>query len=98
MVKYTYTQHHRCGQVTNEGFAFNEGWASFWAGGCLGSHYGSTTKDYTIEGNVAKLIRVLMLRCGSTYRQLVEVLEKNKGGIHSYKEYATAHNDLHSCM
>ena len=32
--RYSYAQHHYCGKQTNYGFAFNEGWAEFWAGGC----------------------------------------------------------------
>ena len=36
VIKYKYTQHHHCGKKTNQGFAFNEGWAEFWAGTCTG--------------------------------------------------------------
>ena len=31
---YNYMQHHYCSKRTNKGFAFNEGWAEFWAGSC----------------------------------------------------------------
>ena len=32
--KYKYAQRHNCGSRTNQGFAFNEGWAQYWAGSC----------------------------------------------------------------
>ena len=34
--RYKYAQHHYCGKKTNYGFAFNEGWAEYWAGSCRG--------------------------------------------------------------
>ena len=34
VVRYKYMQQHYCSKRTNKGFAFNEGWAEFWAGSC----------------------------------------------------------------
>ena len=33
--RYRYAQRHNCSTMTNYGFAFNEGWAEFWAGQCI---------------------------------------------------------------
>lgn len=97
MVKYFYTQIHYCGKETNEGFAFNEGWASFWAGGeCYGS-YGNNSTDYTIEGNVANALEKLRTKCGFSYRKFVEVLEGNPGKIHSFEVFASSYSYMFGC-
>ena len=36
---FTYPQYHVCSEETNYGFAFNEGWAKFWAGQCISKLY-----------------------------------------------------------
>ena len=38
-VRFNYARHHDCGKQTNDGFAFNEGWAEFWAGECYSKLY-----------------------------------------------------------
>lgn len=97
VVRFTYTQTHYCGKNTNKGFAFNEGWAEFWAGSCYNT-YGNSPTDYTREGNVAKALRALRNRCGSSDGQMVDVLQRNQGSVHSYDQYAAAHNKLYGCM
>lgn len=97
VAKYVYTQKHTCGKYTNEGFAFNEGWAEFWAGSCYGT-YGNSPANYSYEGNVAKGLRALKGRCGTPDGGMVTVLEKNKGSIHSYDEFASAHHSLYGCQ
>ena len=82
--------------AANGGFTFNEGWALFWAGSCYGT-YGSTPTDYSYEGNVAKALRALKSRCGTSDGGMVMVLEKNEGSIHSYDEFASAHHSLYGC-
>ena len=37
--RYRYPQRHNCSKETNDGFAFNEGWAQFWAGQCISELY-----------------------------------------------------------
>ena len=96
VVKYKYTQTHTCGKLTNKGFAFNEGWAEFWAGTCFGI-YGNSPTDYSYEGNVAKALRTLKANCGTSDGQMIDVLQRNPRSIHSFDEYASAHHDLTGC-
>ena len=87
-------QHHSCRKRMNRGFAFNEGWAEFWAGSCLGS----SSTNYRIEGDVASALQRLMRQCGNSYRRMVNVLRRNRGHIHSYPQFATAYRRLYRCM
>ena len=86
-------QHHNCRKVTNRGFAFNEGWAEFWAGDCLGS----SRTNYSVEGDVSSALDRLRRRCRSTYGKMVTVLRRNKGKIHSFPQFAAAHRRLYGC-
>ena len=97
VAKYTYMQRHTCGKHTNEGFAFNEGWAEFWVGECT-AIYGNSATDYSYKGNVAKALRALKSHCGTSDGEMVTVLEKNKGSIHSYYEFELAHGGLYGCQ
>ena len=38
--RYVYIGSHDCGTQSNSGFAFNEGWAEFWAGECADDKLG----------------------------------------------------------
>ena len=96
VARFVYTRNHRCSLRTNNGFAFNEGWAEFWAGSCSGT-YGSSATDYRYEGNVAKALRALQAGCGTSDRNMVEVLRRNRGKIHSYVQYRNAHQRLYNC-
>lgn len=81
--KYLYPQFHECGKKTNEGFAFNEGFANWNYGSTCGDASG--TKD--IEGNVAVSLTALQARCGLDYKDMWAVLENNPGRIHSFAEF-----------
>jgi len=96
VARFVYTRNHHCGSRTNNGYAFNEGWAEFWAGECYGT-YGSSVTDYRYEGNVAKALRALKSKCGTSDRNMVEVLRRNRNKIHSYIEYQRAHKSLYNC-
>ena len=85
---------HSCKKRTNYGFAFNEGWAEFWAESCLGYH----STDYKVEGNVASALDRLRRRCRSSYGRMVNVLRRNRGRIHNYPQYAYAHKRLYGCI
>ena len=63
--RFWYMRNYHCGTKTNDGCAFNEGWAEFWAGECHGT-YGSKLTDYQCEGNVAKALRRLKSACKSS--------------------------------
>lgn len=94
--RFKYMQHHNCGKRTNYGFAFNEGWAEFWAGQCYGN-YGTSPTQYKYEGNVAKALRALKGRCKASYRKMVNVLRVNRGKIHSFSAYRAAFGHLYKC-
>ncbi|CAN8061935.1 unnamed protein product [Agarophyton chilense] len=92
--KYGGTEAHTCDTETSEQFAFNEGWAYYWAAQCLVS---DANGSKCIEGNVACALRAMQVRCASNDKQMLEVLVQNRGRIHSYEEFAQAHQLLYNC-
>lgn len=54
------------------------------------NYYGDSRYNYTYEGNVASSLRRLKLRCGLSYQDMINVLMRNRGAIHSYGEYEVA--------
>jgi len=93
VASYWYLRNHDCTLQTNYGFAFNEGWAEYWANSCLSS----TGTDYTIEGNVATALRKLKTKCLSTELKMVNVLKTYPGSIHSFAEYNNKNYSLYNC-
>eukprot|EP00178_Gracilaria_changii_P003747 TRINITY_DN15664_c0_g1_i1.p1 TRINITY_DN15664_c0_g1~~TRINITY_DN15664_c0_g1_i1.p1 ORF type:complete len:315 (+),score=26.86 TRINITY_DN15664_c0_g1_i1:143-1087(+) len=85
---------HTCTSERSEGFAFNEGWAFFWADQCRNS---TASGSHRVLGNVAAALRKLQVVCDSSYAQLVAVLEANPGEIHSYSEYEEKHKQMFGC-
>jgi hypothetical protein len=80
--RFGYAQNHSLCSNTNQGFAFNEGWAEYWA------HTLTTCGDgtnFNFEGNVATALDGLE-KCSSR-PTLVRVLRENPGSIHSYSEF-----------
>jgi len=96
VVRFGYTRNHRCELESNQGYAFNEGWAAFWANECRGRTV-APVDNYRVEGNVASGLRQLQLRCRTTDRQMVEVLAQSPGAVHSYPEFQRRHNELYGC-
>ena len=95
VARFNYGGPHHCYTSTNKGRAFDEGWAEYWAGGCTSYDYyfrysSYYQRNYTIIGNVAAGLRSLQRRCTFTYKQMVDVLRRNRGKIHSFKEYEQA--------
>ena len=91
---YDYLQQHQACKKTNAGFAFNEGWAEYWAQDYwpAPSCAGQSSTDYTIEGNVAAALTSLQDNCqGVTRKTMVNVLRNNPagivGGIHSFDDF-----------
>lgn len=81
---YGYAKNHELCLVSNEGFAFNEGWAEFWA------HTPATCGDgtnFSQEGNVAAALTGLEKCAGRA--TMVKVLKENPGTIHSYEQFKT---------
>jgi hypothetical protein len=85
--RFSYPQTHSLCQNTNQGFAFNEGWAENWAG-TLSTCAGDPT-NFNYEGNVATALNGLEQCVGR--KTMVQVLQQNPagvvGGIHSYSEF-----------
>lgn len=68
------------------GFAFNEGWAQYWAGKTW-SCGGNWWDDLTVEGNVAVGLAELQRQCRLNHEQMVDVLAAAPGQIHSFEEF-----------
>jgi hypothetical protein len=88
--RFNYAQNHNLCSHTNNGFAFNEGWAEYWAGTL--STCTSNTADYTYEGNVATALNRLQQCSGR--QTMVRVLRENPGSIHSMSEFQTKWNAI----
>src|SRR5205085_9811601 len=91
---FNYLQNHSACNRTNPGFAFNEGWAEYWANdyGPAPNCPGASPTDYSIEGNVASALAGLDANCrGVTRATMVNVLRSNPagvvGGIHSFEDF-----------
>ena len=95
VVKFKYLQKHSCSKITNRGFAFNEGWAEFYAGQC--NKAGGYKGGHRTEGNVARAFRKLRNNCRVSWFKYVNVLRKNKRKIHSWAEYNTRFKKMYGC-
>jgi len=97
---WNYAQQHGDCKKTNSGFAFNEGWATYWAGRLATgrSPCGGDGRDYSIEGNVAAALHRLQRLCGVTRGGMAAVLEAaGPSGlptqpIHTFDQFAAAAN------
>ena len=74
---------------TNHGFAFNEGWAEYWASEVTGNRC-PNAQDFSIERNVALELGRLQSACRLTRGQMVQVLVRNRGRIHSMSDFSNA--------
>jgi hypothetical protein len=82
--RYGYAKSHELCLVSNEGFAFNEGWAEYWAH--TPATCGSGT-NFNQEGNVATALTGLE-KCANR-ATMVRVLRENREAIHSYNDFKT---------
>lgn len=74
---WEYAQQHDPCKKTNSGFAFNEGWASYWAGKYADGKApacGGDGRDYSVEGNVTAALHRLQRLCGTTRAGMVALL------------------------
>jgi len=98
VARFLYTRHHSCDTKANHGYAFNEGWAEFWAGECTRfSGYGSSKTDYIYEGNVAQGLRRLKSVCSSSDARFISILRNNRWTIHSFSSFNNLHEDAYRC-
>ena len=77
-------------EPTNSGFAFNEGWAEYWAGQAIAPC--PNPNDGRVERNVAASLQLLATSCGLPRARMVAVLAQNRERIHSIDEYTRALN------
>lgn len=86
--RFYYGREHGLCDSKNFGFAFNEGWAEFWAQEPL--FYApcpSGILDFETELNVAFDLTSLMLCTGRTRREMVELLGSRQDFIHSDNDF-----------
>lgn len=82
--------HDSCLRSGGMGYAFNEGWAEYWAHDYYPAPNceGAAPDDYTIEGNVAAALADVEARCYYGNRvPMVNILRSNRGTIHSFPEF-----------
>ena len=94
-IRYWYPRFHDCTTLANEGYAFNEGWAEFWAGRCIATGDASGPKD--IEGNVAAALRQLQVACGTSDADMWEVLFASPRRIHSFDSFQDELQTMYDC-
>lgn len=90
VIHHNYLQMHENCNKTGLGFAFNEGWAEYWANDYAPAPNcpGRQPDDYEVEGNVAAALADLAARCfGGRRASMVAVLRANPGRIHSFQEF-----------
>jgi hypothetical protein len=88
VVTYNYLQNHEPCNHTNAGYAFNEGWAEYWAGDYGPAPDCGRPGDMETEGNVAAALTLLAHECAGDQRKImVENLRSNPGTIHSFAEF-----------
>jgi hypothetical protein len=94
VIDFKYLQRHSpCKRVSSSAFAFNEGWAEYWARdfGPAPNCPGIPATDFRVEGNVAAALDSLDRRCPGVDRpQMVDVLRRNRGRIHSFEDFRRA--------
>jgi hypothetical protein len=89
-IVYGYARSHHACAKTNDGFAFNEGWAEFWAHDWEDEPSCKTnTPDKQVEGNVAELLDQLSACQGVGRAGMISVLAQSSSGIHSYDQFET---------
>jgi hypothetical protein len=81
--RFGYPRSHNLCSNTNPGFAFNEGWAEYWARTVATCPPSPT--DYSDEGNVASALTSLEKCAGRA--AMVRVLRESPGAIHSFDEF-----------
>jgi hypothetical protein len=84
VTRFVYARYHDLCDSTNHGFAFNEGWAEFWAGDTGGCN---ATLDFEVEGDVANALAQVASCCEAKTAGLLQTLNFNPGRIHSFDEF-----------
>jgi hypothetical protein len=88
--RFRYAHEHNVCESYNEGYAFNEGWAEFWAKEPADAHNNYTcpaVPDFSVEFKVAFDLTNLMTCSGLSRKDMYNVLRLSAGVIHSDAEY-----------
>jgi hypothetical protein len=90
VVRFVYAQYHsdHC-NTHNEGFAFNEGWAEYWAGTINDCGRAAGTFDSHVEADVANFLRYVET-CVGGRGGMLRVLHEHPGGVHSIDDMRRA--------
>ena len=100
--RFLYPQMHKDCKATNLGFAFNEGWAEYWAGQFprdpetrLFRACADDQSKLYYEGNVALSLLGLEQCPEYTKQDLVDTLANSRGQIHSFDQFRSRLETLH---
>ncbi len=95
--RFVYARSHSERDVTNEGYAFNEGWAELWETRDTvpprARAFYNTPPRWDVEGDVAAELRRLA-GCES-FANMARVLRENPGAIHSRDEFLAAYRRMY---
>lgn len=102
--RWAYARNHSGCETFNVQYAFNEGWAGYWAAERAGGTFQNCGKaaaflDWTedmITGHLVELANALSTNPRLRAQKMVQVLEENPGKIHSIREFEVAYCRLHS--
>lgn len=83
LFRYARVEGHGPCSVTEPGFAFNEGWASYWA---IGNGCSNESGNWNREGDVTKALRDLE-SCSSRSAMVQVLINAGWNKIHSYSEF-----------
>lgn len=88
--RFRYLRNHSLGDITNEGFAFNEGWAAYHKSllhpGVVSTTWSSPAGD-NVEGDVASQLLRLANRCGGFARLWATMKGAGHNSFHSIDEF-----------
>jgi hypothetical protein len=91
MLRFHYARNHKRDEVTNEGFAFNEGWANYVHSvlrfGDIKPTWNGTNKGDNVQGDVASQLQALSNSCGGLKALWSTLRDAPKKSIHSIDEF-----------
>ncbi|NVB78821.1 MAG: hypothetical protein HOV81_10535 [Kofleriaceae bacterium] len=91
MMKFRYARNHKRDEVTNEGFAFNEGWAGYVHSalryGDISPTWKGTNKGDNVQGDVSSQLQQLSDKCGGLEALWGTMRDAPKASIHSIDEF-----------
>lgn len=86
VTRFAYARFHDACLISNEGFAFNEGWAEFYSGD-TGGCPSAGAENWENESQVANALERVRTSCDLSLAAMTRVLGAHPGEIHSFPEY-----------